>query len=512
MDSVGAVTGQVRKMILDYSMIRTGDLVAVGLSGGQDSVCLLSVLRALSEEMGFTLAALHVHHGIRGSEADGDALFCLTLCGSWGIPCEVAYVDVPTAAASGKQSLEEAARTERYRCLSEYGNRLGARRIAVAHHQEDNAETVLWNLFRGSGLKGLGGMEPVNGCLIRPLLNTPREAILEYLQREGLSWRQDATNEEDGYTRNRIRHHILGYAKEELNRQAAAHICHAAGLLSQADTYLCRQARHWLAEQGHEEKSGDGGKKIRLDVNTLRQEEEFFRTFFIREACRSLESLTDLSQRHVAAVQALMEDRPGAGACRQVRLARGLEVSRSYGMLCFERAAGQGEKREAGEKQKRAAEECLKEYPVDESRLTVGAEPVRICFGGEWFEMRAKIRDKTKKIPTNRYTKWINYDRLKGPLVLRTRRLGDYILLPDGRKKTVKSYMIDEKIPSVRRDEVALLAQGSHVLWIVGYRLSAGARLSEDTKTVLQIKRYGGKKDGEDSCIDPRGGCGQEDQ
>ena len=173
-----------------------------------------------------------------------------------------------------------------------------------------------------------------------------------------------------------------------------------------------------------------------------------------------------------------MEDRPGAGACRQVRLARGLEVSRSYGMLCFERAAGQGEKREAGEKQKRAAEECLKEYPVDESRLTVGAEPVRICFGGEWFEMRAKIRDKTKKIPTNRYTKWINYDRLKGPLVLRTRRLGDYILLPDGRKKTVKSYMIDEKIPSVRRDEVALLAQGSHVLWIVGYRLSAGARLS----------------------------------
>ena len=95
---------------------------------------------------------------------------------------------------------------------------------------------------------------------------------------------------------------------------------------------------------------------------------------------------------------------------------------------------------------------------------------------------------------------------------MRTRRVGDYILLPDGRKKTVKSYMIDEKIPSVRRDEVALLAQGSHVLWIVGYRLSAGARLSEDTKTVLQIKRYGGKKDGEDSCIDPRGGCGQEDQ
>ncbi len=186
------MTEFVRTQIVKYDMIQPGDLVVVGLSGGEDSVCLLSILKSLSGPMGFSLAALHVHHQIRGKEADLDAQFCVNLCADMGIFCEVSRADVPAAAAARKQSLEEAARQERYTRLEQFRQRLGAQRIAVAHHREDNAETVLWNLFRGSGLSGLSGMDPVNGYVIRPMLAAAKEEIHRYMQENGLPWRLDS--------------------------------------------------------------------------------------------------------------------------------------------------------------------------------------------------------------------------------------------------------------------------------------------------------------------------------
>lgn len=186
------MTEQIRKWITTHNMIQTGDLVVVGLSGGEDSVCLLYILKELADELGISAAALHVHHGIRGAEADEDAAFCAKLCEKSGILCRIAYVDVPAVAAAEKQSLEEAARAERYRELESYRQELGAQRIAVAHHRDDNAETVLWNLFRGSGLKGLSGMEAVNGYVIRPLLGTDKADIRQYLKERGIPWRWTA--------------------------------------------------------------------------------------------------------------------------------------------------------------------------------------------------------------------------------------------------------------------------------------------------------------------------------
>ena len=486
------VTEQVRRQIEEYDMIQTGDVVVVGLSGGADSVCLLSVLKKLSSELSFSLAALHVHHGIRGQEADQDAAFCADLCAGWKIPFEIGYADVPMLAAVNKQSLEEAGRQERYRQLESCRRRLRARRIAVAHHQDDQAETVLWNLLRGAGLNGLAGMEAVNGAVIRPLLRTSKAEILCYMEEQGLGWREDATNAEDHYTRNRIRRHMLEYAAQKVNRQAAKHICKTADMALEAEAYLREQAGRWLFQYGRIQAGGPEPAQISLEIEAVKNEPLILRRYIVREALSRCRGRRDLKLCHVDAVLSLIEQRPGKSASARVNLGGGYTACRKYGTLTIKKDVSPGKKAE-------------KEISAAEKRICLGElqkEPFQLQMGGEKLELRVFPRDKVQKIPTNQYTKWLDYDKIGKSLVFRFRRSGDYFLLPGGRKKTIQAYMIDEKIPSEERDHILLAAEGSHVIWIAGRRLCAGVKLTEHTKQILQITRYGGKEDGEDSRID----------
>ena len=489
----------VRNFIRKHGISQTESHILTALSGGADSVCLLCVLKELQQEMSFTVSALHVHHGIRGAEADEDAAFCQQLCQRLDVPCRTVRVDVPAAAAKQKISLEAAARSLRYQELEvrrkqlaeEYtGGDVSRVYIAVAHHQEDQAETVLWNLFRGSGLKGLSGMAPVNGAVIRPFLEAEKREILDCLGQQEILWRQDSTNDSDDYTRNRIRHHILGYAREYINESASVHICQAARLAGQADEYLRHQAKRWLKiEWGN-------GSENRLSVSRLRQEEELLQTYILREWLALQGSLTDVTARHVEAVLGLLAEVPGGSAGRRVKLMDGLEVRRCYDYL--EVNSTKDPDREMWQETQWTPvevdlSELVGEYNPD---MAVGLSerqcPVEVRLGQKVFGLRIFPYEKTQKIPTNQYTKWINYDKLERTLVFRTRRVGDYILLPEGGRKTVKSYMIDEKIPVGERDRIPMIAQGSHVLWIAGHRLSEGAKVAGDTRLILEIQMYGG--------------------
>lgn len=499
MEKMDGLTASVREWIEKYEWIQAEDMVVVGFSGGVDSVCLLSVLSRLAGEMGFCVAALHVHHGIRGQEADEDARFCREFCAAHGIACRVVRADIPALARKRGLSVEETARQVRYAELEKERERLSARWIAVAHHRDDNAETVLWNLFRGSGLKGLAGIRPVSGRILRPFLGAcaekggvGRDDLERYAGEHNLPWRVDATNEEDHYTRNRIRHHILPYAAEKLNSQAVRHICQAAGLAGEADAYLEKQAAGWLLRHGMTEIKTQAEsrtvKAVTMDVGALAGEERILQTYIVREACRRAGGLTDLAARHVEAVLGLLETVPGGRADRSVQLSGGLTARRSYDVLTVERPPDKAD----GEKK------TVTVVPPDPAE---GMQTV--AFGETCFVLQAFAREKEQKIPANRYTKWLDYDTIQNTLAFRTRRTGDYILLAGGRKKTVKAYMIDEKIPADKRDSVILAACGSHVLWIVGYRLSEGAKITDDTKNVLQISVYGGRKNGKDSRVDP---------
>lgn len=231
---------EIKRYIGANQLIRPGDGVVVGLSGGPDSVFLLYALHTLQPRMGFTLRAVHVHHGIRGAEADRDEAFSEKLCAKLDIPFQAVHVAAPAYAAQHGLSLEEAARILRYEALEAARQQLTqapAAWIAVAHHLDDQAETVLHNLVRGAGLRGLAGMENRRNHVIRPLLSIKREDILKWLKQNDIPYVTDSTNADPHYTRNRIRSTVLPELRE-INPEASAHIAHSAALLREADAYF----------------------------------------------------------------------------------------------------------------------------------------------------------------------------------------------------------------------------------------------------------------------------------
>lgn len=231
---------EIKRYIGANQLICPGDGVVVGLSGGPDSVFLLYALHTLQPRMGFTLRAVHVHHGIRGAEADRDEAFSEKLCAKLEIPFQAVHVAALAYAAQHGLSLEEAARILRYEALEAARQQLTqapAAWIAVAHHLDDQAETVLHNLVRGAGLRGLAGMENRRNHVIRPLLSIKREDILKWLKQYDIPYVTDSTNADPHYTRNRIRSTVLPELRE-INPEASAHIAHSAALLREADAYF----------------------------------------------------------------------------------------------------------------------------------------------------------------------------------------------------------------------------------------------------------------------------------
>lgn len=217
----------VKNTIKEYNMINKGDKIFVALSGGADSVCLLCALNSLKEELGITLEAIHINHCIRGTESDSDEDFCLSLCQSISVRIHTYRIDIPKLSQVSGKSLEETARDARYEKFSETAGKTG--KIATAHTLSDNAETVIFNMVRGSGLKGLCGIPAVRDNIIRPLSAVTRKQIEEYLKEINQSFKTDSTNLSDDYTRNKIRHKIIpviqeineGFFKSFANSQTA---------------------------------------------------------------------------------------------------------------------------------------------------------------------------------------------------------------------------------------------------------------------------------------------------
>lgn len=455
-------------------MARPGDGVLVGLSGGADSVGLLLVLWKLRETFQISLRALHVHHGLRGAEADRDAAFSRMLCERLEVPFYEFRIDAAKEALDRKCSVEEAGRQARYRLYEETalawekemcpdltsenagGKEAVAARvhIATAHHADDNAETVLFNLFRGSGLTGLSGIAPVRGRIIRPLLWAQRSEIQTWLRQQGQDWVEDSTNQESEYSRNWLRNELLPAVEERLNAQAVRHIDQAGRRIRQADAYLEEVAEEWL------QKHAPDGK---ADAGALAEQAEIVQGYIVRRLfLKSKMPLRDVTETHVQAVRELLYQ----GTGKSISLPHGFRAVNIYGFLEVRPLSHPGE-RKGG----------LLPGIQNENLLQMHTFP---CENGDEF-------------PKNQYTKWFDYDKIKGTLSVRTRRTGDYLILPSGGSKTIARYMIDEKIPKEKREQILLLAEGSHVLWVVGFRISEYYKIEEHTENILQVTCDGGK-------------------
>lgn len=475
---------KIRNMMKRCRMVSPGQRILAAVSGGADSVCLLAVLHALAPEFSFSLEAVHVEHGIRGEESLQDCAYVERLCGKLGVRLTVRHIHVPELARQSGRTEEEEARIQRYRIFEETAEQCGAQRVAVAHHLGDQAETVLWNLIRGSGLRGLRGILPVrplrdgqaaSPLVVRPLLETSREEIEQYLEACGLSYRTDRTNLDKTVTRNKIRHDILPDLIK-LNAQAPRHIAQAAEEAAEAEVYLERVTAR--AAEGCIHCQADGQPVLLLA--RWQKEEPFIRRRLLRECIRRASgngSLKDIGAVHVEALMGLA----CGGGEKSVRLPGGLTAVRSYGQIRFL----SGAEALSGAVLPAAGALYAQDARPGERWVEVpfpGRQMVH--YGGYCFSLECGCAGESGIcIPKKRFTKWIAYATIaqkeSQKLCFRTRRPGDVLVVrQDGSRKKLSDYLIDEKIPSSLRDRVVLLAIGSEVLWVAGMRISEKARVT----------------------------------
>ncbi len=489
----------VRATIDDHELLIAGDIVVVGVSGGADSLVLLRVLMGLADEYGVRLLVGHLEHGIRGVESVEDAEAVRALCEAWGVPVRVERRDVPAVAAARRLSLEEAARQERYAFLGGLARSVGGRTVAVAHHADDQVETLLMHLLRGSGLGGLRGMRPLSWLdelhlgeepeawlhgprvrLIRPLLCVSRSAIEGWCHAEGLQPRFDRSNLDTTYTRNRLRRELIPLL-ETYNPNVRAVLQHTAEAIA-GDYEVVRER---LAEVWPQVVRSESAGAIVFDLAALRTLPDGPARSVLREGIHRLRwSLRNVGWIHVDdALRVVRHGQTGAAAT----LPGGLMLRLGYSEATL------------------ADEAAVPAVAARGSRLAPGtvlpvAVPGVTPFGDGWelaidVVAREELPAGWDGVP-HPLRAYLEAERLAGPLALRTRLPGDAFepLGMGGRRQRLSDLMINVKIPRAERDSVPLLVYGVDIVWVVGWRLNERFAVQADARRTLvaEVRRRDG--------------------
>lgn len=423
-------------------------------------MAMLLVFCALKKELDIRLCVRHLEHGIRGEESREDARFVKTLAESLGIDFKMFSVNVPDFAKEHSLSLEEAARKLRYDFLlsGDYDY------VATAHNSNDNGETILFNLVRGSGIKGLSGIAPKSimgeKTIIRPMLCVTREEIEEFLRSRGQDFCIDSTNTDSTYSRNFIRHEIMPLLKQ-LNERALEHINSAGNILGDTMKILDGQVSEIL-ETAIVEDNGS----LSLDTEEIPNP--------LLESCirgwlgKILPGMKDIGKSHILAIMGLLSGKTGTG----VDIPGG-RVENSYGRLIFLSGVSKG------------SSEDRWEIEIDKAALRSQGR-FDCTIPGYEVEMRLFPWDSNMEILKENYTKQLDYGKITGGVSIRKRQDGDYFSIKNG-EKTFSRYCIDEKIPRQVRDSIPLICQGNHILWAIGHRVSNDFLIGPDTREVLLV-------------------------
>ncbi|MCD8131124.1 MAG: tRNA lysidine(34) synthetase TilS [Lachnospiraceae bacterium] len=491
-------------------MLAKGDRVLVGLSGGGDSVALLHFLLSIQRKYSLKLAAVHVNHGIR-REAGEDEAFCERLCGKWGIPFVCRRIEPGKLALTKGVGLEEAARAARYELLEQCRQEYGCDRIAVAHHANDNAETMLFQLFRGSGPKGLAGIPAVREYIIRPFLCVRREEISQYLRENGLEHVEDLSNQDLSYTRNRIRAGVVPLA-EEICGGAVEHMSRCAGQLRDVWEYLNGQAKAFLGQNAVFEKTG-----VTISLEELKDlPAALQREVLMESIARVCDTRKDISFINIENIRELL----GKDGQKDCELPYGLTARKGYDRLRIykenlrQEGSGNSDKTcraGGGNLKPEAGGRCCEDGEAEKNRpasavpdsYKIPRDGKMILPDGHIFTFRVFSTDKTDEkfmnIPQNDCTKWFDCDKINDHLLLRHRRPGDYLVVrADGGSKSLQDYLVNEKIPRDCRERLWLLADGSHILWVIGHRISMAYRITGETKRILEVHLEEKANGGED--------------
>ena len=420
-----------------------GDRVICAVSGGADSMAMLWCLHSFREELGIRICAAHFNHCLRGEEADRDEAFVRSFCAEHGIEFFAGRADVAAFAGENGQTLEEAAREKRYEFLLS----LPGDKIATAHNADDNAETVLLHLLRGSGLRGLCGIPPQRGRIVRPMLSVSRAEILKFLNEEGIAWQEDRTNGDDDCLRNRLRHHVMPLLYGE-SPELWKLLLRQCELLRGEDALLDKLAQELLEPDGE-------GYRITplLSADDALQKRAL--RLMLREALPQ-----NAAQSHISALQELLH---AGSPSAQLALPNGLTVRRRYDTLVI-----------TDQEEELTFPEIALQNPgmtrIPPLGLTV------TCTISENFEKQGNTP----------FQFAVKYDMIaNAALKLRPRRTGDRMKMDGGYTKTLKKLLIEQKIPRDRRQQLPVLTDGESVIAVLGLGVSADYRADDGERAVV---------------------------
>ena len=434
-----------KRTIVENKLFQKGDTVAVATSGGIDSICLLYFLYHNKKEFGINIVAVNVDHSIRENSSD-DSDFVANFCKELGITCYKFKVDVLSLAKEKKLGIEEAARIARYKVFDSLLKKNLADKIAIAHHQSDQAETILLNIFRGTGLKGASGMEAKQGCYVRPFLNTSKTEIENYAKENGLEHVEDQTNKDDTYSRNFVRNKVLPLIKTKW-KNIEKNLINFANVCKQDDDYIL---------------STISFDDILIEKNSARIPLYKFvsnasvQNRILRYAFSKLGLSKDIEKRHLKIIRDLVAAGENGS---KLNLPNNIKVSLDY-------------------------DELMLYVPKPKAEFV----PKDFKTGKTVFDNIAVSIKKTSKFDIkNKDVHIIDAKKLPQDIKWRKRQTGDVFAKFGSGEKKLKDYFIDKKIPNMQRDQIPVLASGNEVYCVLGYEISEKVKVDDKTKTVYVI-------------------------
>jgi tRNA(Ile)-lysidine synthase len=448
-------------------MFDENDKVIVAVSGGPDSICLLHILYVLHKKLNIALVAAHVNHCLRGSEADEDESYVRNFCRNLGIGFRSLKIDINNVAREKNISCESAGREERYKFFKKLKSELGAQKIAIAHNANDQAETILMRVIRGTGLDGLTGIRPVrDDVFVRPLIHTTRAEIERYCDKNGLQPRIDKTNFQNVFSRNKIRLELIPYIRKNFNENIIEVLNRFSDTIKIDNDYL-----EYISREKFKKYCDIKPEKVIISKEAFLEQKAIL-TRIIRFSLRSVAgSLKDFERIHIFNVIKIQKHHTG----KELMLPNNILAVNSYGNMIIRKNSI------------KTSMSCLKQY-----KLKIGCN----CISDVNSKIYLNLTNKRSYLHSgqNKFIQYFDYDKIQGDIILRNRKKGDRII-PLGMtgNKKLKNLFIDLKIPREERDNVPLICFGDKVGWVVGYRISELFKVDRNSKIILAIEFESGE-------------------
>ncbi|MDP8213627.1 MAG: tRNA lysidine(34) synthetase TilS [Candidatus Euphemobacter frigidus] len=472
------LAGRVKRFAVSHRLWKKGERILVAVSGGADSVALLHLLYRLKEEEDLKLTVVHLDHGLRGQASEADSRWVRELAGRLDIPCLVERRVVSAKLRRGGHSPEESARDVRYTFFRDLSERTGINTLALGHHADDQAETVLLKLLRGCHPAGLGGMRPyrLDGTLrlIRPLLEIRRRELVDFLSAIGESFREDISNRDRRFLRNRLRHELLPLLETEYNPRIREVLVHLAGMERKRDDYLKDRMHESFQAVAAELEQG-----LVLDLPLFKQLSSFEQGEILRELLWKA-GFNDPHRRVHRDLERIIKGPSG----RRLTLPGRLTVLKEQQRLIIKKGPGGVTGFRAFSRELAVPGETeieliragivVREYP----------RPPEITF-----RPGPGLKRYWEDYPGGGVLKeYLDRDTVVLPLLVRSRRPGDrYQPLGTAGNRKIKKILIDEKVPGSLRDLIPIIADAEKIIWLAGYRPDHRCRVREETRTILEI-------------------------